>query len=390
MKKLTRCCTAFLLGMLLVTNVASVNAQEDFDQMFEKMMREFFPQDFLDEIDSIRAKDRKPENGKSFYRDDPRFLELKTRQIKQREKDEEEKQHVQNLAAFRPLAQALSPSVIALFAAEDAERRIAYATAVDQAGLMVTKASEVQGLRDIHCVDAKGEKFTARIVKLDETHDLALLKAERRLTPIEFESSSLDEGTLLVTVENSANPVAMGTLAVKPRSIIGTNRGFLGVEPGPGNDGVFIKGVTRGSAADRAGVQAGDIVQSINEKPTRSVAELVREIGSRQKGESIRLRIDRNGQLLSITAVLDGRMMRGERAARFEMMRRLGTVLSRRHDEFPSVIEHDSPILPNECGGPLVDLDGKVVGINIARAGRTNSYALPMNIVKQFIESYRG
>ena len=32
---------------------------------------------------------------------------------------------------------------------------------------------------------------------------------------------------------------------------------------------------------------------------------------------------------------------------------------------------------PADCGGPLVNLDGKVVGMNIARAGRTESYAIP-------------
>ena len=34
-------------------------------------------------------------------------------------------------------------------------------------------------------------------------------------------------------------------------------------------------------------------------------------------------------------------------------------------------------MFPNECGGPLVSLDGKVVGINIARGGRVDSYAMP-------------
>jgi DNA repair exonuclease SbcCD ATPase subunit len=39
-------------------------------------------------------------------------------------------------------------------------------------------------------------------------------------------------------------------------------------------------------------------------------------------------------------------------------------------------------LAPEECGGPLVDLDGRVVGINISRAGRVNSYALPVSLVQ--------
>ena len=35
------------------------------------------------------------------------------------------------------------------------------------------------------------------------------------------------------------------------------------------------------------------------------------------------------------------------------------------------------PLSVDECGTPLVDLNGKVVGLNIARAGRTESYCVP-------------
>ena len=46
------------------------------------------------------------------------------------------------------------------------------------------------------------------------------------------------------------------------------------------------------------------------------------------------------------------------------------------------ILQHDSVLKPSECGGPLVDLDGKVVGINIARAGRTETYAIPSEVVQ--------
>lgn len=366
---------------------ANIQAQEDFDKMFEEMMREFFPKDLIEEIDEIREDDAK--GTKNFYKNDPRFLAIKERQIKQRRKDLVEKQHPSNLHIFKPLAQKYSKSTIGLFDGDNKDR-LALATAVSKTGLMVTKASELNDLDNLTCKTSSGNVFQAKVVKVDKTHDLALLKTEKTLTPIKFEESPLDEGTILVSVENSTQPLAMGTLAVKPRSIIGNNRGFLGVEPGPNAAGVMIKSVTRGSAANRAGVQAGDVVKSINMVPTRTVAELVREIGSKKKGEKVLLAIVRDGSARKIEATLDGRMMRGERAARFEMMRRLGTILSKRHDEFPSVMQHDTPILPHECGGPVVDLDGKVLGINIARAGRTSTYALPMEIVKRFVDSFKS
>ena len=44
---------------------------------------------------------------------------------------------------------------------------------------------------------------------------------------------------------------------------------------------------------------------------------------------------------------------------------------------------HDIVIHPDECGGPIVDTDGRVVGINIARALRVSTFAIPANVVQQ-------
>ena len=55
----------------------------------------------------------------------------------------------------------------------------------------------------------------------------------------------------------------------------------------------------------------------------------------------------------------------------------MGTKLSNRRGGFPAILQHDSGLRPDACGGPLVDIDGKAVGINIARAGRTETYAIP-------------
>ena len=37
------------------------------------------------------------------------------------------------------------------------------------------------------------------------------------------------------------------------------------------------------------------------------------------------------------------------------------------------------------CGGPVVDIDGKVIGINIARAGRVANYSLPVSTIEPII-----
>jgi S1-C subfamily serine protease len=69
-------------------------------------------------------------------------------------------------------------------------------------------------------------------------------------------------------------------------------------------------------------------------------------------------------------------------------MSRLGAMPSRRGDDFPSVFQHDAPIFPEQCGGPVVDLAGNVVGVNIARNGRASTYAIPIEKVQKLVREH--
>ena len=53
-----------------------------------------------------------------------------------------------------------------------------------------------------------------------------------------------------------------------------------------------------------------------------------------------------------------------------------GGPLSSKRVDFPNALQHDLTIRPDECGGPIVNLDGQVVGVNVARGGRVKSYAI--------------
>ena len=60
-----------------------------------------------------------------------------------------------------------------------------------------------------------------------------------------------------------------------------------------------------------------------------------------------------------------------------------------RCDDFPIAFEHDLPLLPDQCGGPLFDLNGNVAGITIARAGFHGCVAVPASVIRQLCESIR-
>ena len=119
--------------------------------------------------------------------------------------------------------------------------------------------------------------------------------------------------------------------------------------------------------------------------PTQSVLEDL--VSSLLPGDQIELLIKRGSEELTKSAVLGNHAqifdMEDDRAA---FQNSLGGQLSERRYGFPSVIQHDSVLKPEECGGPIVDLDGKAVGINIARAGRVESYALPASLVREAVK----
>ncbi len=65
--------------------------------------------------------------------------------------------------------------------------------------------------------------------------------------------------------------------------------------------GVVVAEVQKGSGADRAGVQPGDVVISVDGRVTESSAQLRNEIGARRIGDSVRLTLLREGRSKSVT-----------------------------------------------------------------------------------------
>src|SRR5947208_14303977 len=72
-----------------------------------------------------------------------------------------------------------------------------------------------------------------------------------------------------------------------------------------------------------------------------------------------------------------------------DRMDRLDGELRERAEGFDLAIQHNTVMQPWQCGGPLVNLEGKAIGLNIARAGRTASYALSSELVQQSIANLK-
>jgi membrane-associated protease RseP (regulator of RpoE activity) len=87
---------------------------------------------------------------------------------------------------------------------------------------------------------------------------------------------------------------------------------FLGVDLDPNYpSSAIVSRVHPGSAADRAGLQPGDVISSLNGQPVQSLGDLMRLVAQLQPGDSISIRFDRSSVPMTAQAVL-GR--RGEEA----------------------------------------------------------------------------
>jgi Trypsin-like serine proteases, typically periplasmic, contain C-terminal PDZ domain len=296
----------------------------------------------------------------------------------------QERLHRSVLAAFREAVAAPANSTVQVYCDS---HTAALGTIVDAGGYIVTKASELEG--KVECqMNAPGKRYPAIIVATDKDLDLAVLKIDAKDLPVIAwsDGEAPGVGSWLVTPGLSRDPLAIGVLSVSPRRI-GSPPGALGIHLARIDKPATIDDIVVGSAAQKAGLEVGDVVLKVNGKAVAGSQELVETIRGYRPGEQVELVIKRGDQELTKTAVLTSLAkvfdMEDNRA---EFQNNLGGHLSERRYGFPSVIQHDSVLKPSECGGPIVDLDGKAVGINIARAGRVESYALPAKVVREAVK----
>jgi serine protease Do len=286
------------------------------------------------------------------------------------------------LAAFRKVVAGPSRSTVRITCdGQDA----ALGTVVGADGWVLTKASELKG--KIACRLQNGRELEARVVNTNKRFDLALLKVEARgLTPVRWwESSSAPVGNWVASPGTGKRPVGVGVVSVAARTMPVAKspwdsdslpKGYLGVGLEPVKGGARISQVLPGTAAHKAGLKVNDTILAIAGKTIADANAVMSTLQGFKPRDVIAVRVKRGDGELELKVTLGKRPPDRE-----DFQNRLGSKLSKRRRGFPKILQHDTVLKPGDCGGPLVDLDGNVIGINIARAGRTESYAVPSEAV---------
>ena len=279
------------------------------------------------------------------------------------------------------------------------DKDVVLGTVVFADGYILTKASELYGQVTVRLND--GTEQEAEIVAVHKPTDLALLKVDAKgLQPVKVTpSKKVPVGYWVAGAKPGSGPQSVGIVSVSTRDLSGDearptlneNRGFLGIilaTKDPEDGGAQVAEVQSRSGADRAGLKVDDVICELEGRPIPSRLALQELLENYRPGDVIKLKLRRDGKELEKKVTLGGPSGPPNRG---DIQNTLGGhKLSGRRHGFPSILQTDMFLRPEQCGAPVVDLDGKVLGLSIARAGRVETWVLPSETITALLPDLKA
>ena len=262
---------------------------------------------------------------------------------------------------------------------------VSLGTVVSADGIVVTKDTETKS--GAISVRFGKDIVDAKLIARSADRDLAVFKVDRNgLVPIEWAVAEQPTrlGSLLTAVDKDGEPLGVGLVSVLPRTL--SKVGYLGIATGfVDGGGVLVGDVVNGSAAENAGLKSRDVIKRLNGKLVDSPVEFSYLIQKFRAGDDVEISYRRDGQEVAVKVTLGARSVGGGGSVRARRMNEMSGPLSDRDGGFPEALQHDIPLLPSDCGGPLLDLNGRCIGINVSRAGRVKTFAIPSSDIQTML-----
>ncbi|MFT7633898.1 MAG: S1-C subfamily serine protease, partial [Mariniblastus sp.] len=253
-------------------------------------------------------------------------------------------------------------------------------------GLVVTKSSRVGEQPKIEL--SNGKRITATVVARDAKNDLVLLRARFPSVgglDLSNVSNELSEkrGRLLLVPDSKGK----GRVSIWGSKFIDVPRtrasaGYLGVQVGSSRNDVVFAQVMQG-AAKKAGFKSGDVILKMDDTVVSRTKDVFDFLQDKDAYSKINIQIRRDETELTKEVILGARPMNETGHVADD----LKGGKSLRRDGFSLVMSHDADLGAAECGGPVFDISGDFLGLNIARYSRTRCYVLPRTIVKAFVDA---
>lgn len=265
----------------------------------------------------------------------------------------------------------------------------ATATWVGEDGYFITKASEVPRLEKCTVKWGLAPPAQVREIRRDTQHDVVLAQAihVQGVRAVNFSpSKELTFGQWIVA-PSRGQMLKIGVISAQRRTIKGFGAAIgIRMDDHPKDShGVRIIGVAEDSPAATAGLRADDVMLELAGEKVREYRRVNEIISKRQPGEEIAIKVKRGAKedLLHVRLASRTKVMSNWDGEDFA-----NGGISIRTDNFTEVLQHDLPLNPIDMGGPLMDLEGRAVGINIARVDRVTTFALPSEIFWPMVQKW--
>jgi serine protease Do len=300
------------------------------------------------------------------------------------------------LARYRSIIESTRSSVVEVL---NAGVVVSLGTIVGREGWVITKASELPDKPT--CRLADGKVVPAQVVGIDARFDLALLSVpETDLKPVHWaDDFNHPAGTLVAALGPTDQPLAVGVVSVQCRDLNAPLRAVSAESPrsDAGHPGIYgdsqpISGYSLHAAfgqprptvfhirhvfglAWSAGVRHGDLLYAINGRRIQTEQDILEAIAHKRAGDVVPIRLERAGKLIDLQLPLGADT---------------GFERSDRGDDFPTVIECAVPFYSYECGGPVVDLTGRAIGVTIAKLGPHGGMVIPGDRVVELLPNLKA
>lgn len=255
----------------------------------------------------------------------------------------------------------------------------ALGTIVDSGGWILTKASELEG--EVSCRLSDGRELRVTERRVSHEHDLALVKVEASDLPVPdwSDRSETPVGRPVATLRPGM-PAGAGVIAHTASAIpwdrpfeLASLARFLGGEHG-------LEMVD--NLYNRMSIRQGDVIVDVEGQPTPDREAFLKldeaEAGvlPAHPGDPMRMGVLRAGRRVEL---------------QFRMPSYFNWFLdeseeSNRSSGFPAAFGVDVELSTDQCGGPVIDPSGRVIGVTIACRG-ARVYAIPAAAVREVAET---
>ncbi len=290
------------------------------------------------------------------------------------------------LKVFEPQREVLQVSSALI---QDGRNEAGYGVVISSEGHILVKASEYARLKDPEVIVDRKKYERPGLLGTDSRWDVSLIKIEAGgLVPVVYApTSKVPMGSWVVANGVSSRikrRLLMGVVSARSRELAPLGGLALGVVFDVKDDRLVVRETAEKGGGRKAGIEPGDVLLALGDRKLKKIDDLGELLKGYHSGSRVPLSLRRGDKELRLEVELMTKDEVFEERTRNDEM---SGIVSDRRSGFPRVLQHSIMGSRTSVGGPVLDLDGRCLGMNIARANRAESFAIPVEDLKALAET---